>query len=168
MNLDRTYIAFRNFARKTQKEARANLTRKDISASGNLRKELKFYAVENPNSVQLVYERPIYADFQDLGVSGKEKKYKTRFTYRTKKPPASVFEKWAKQRKIKPRNKETGRFITFKSFGFAMSNHIYRKGISPKGFFITAYKRNVKGLPEPILDAFNLDVNKFLEETFLA
>lgn len=168
MNLDTTFIAFRNFARKTQREARANLSRKNINASGQLKRDLKFYAIENPNSVQLIYERPIYADFQDLGVSGTEKKYKTRFTYLTKKPPASVFEKWAKQKKIKPRNQDTGRFITFKSFGFAMSNAVFKRGIKPKGFFIKPYQRNVQGLPEPIMEAFSLDVDKFLQETFLA
>ena len=74
MDLTQTKIAFRKFANATQKQARANITRKDLKASGQLRKELKFYTKESANSVELIYERPLYADYQDKGVSGTQKK----------------------------------------------------------------------------------------------
>jgi len=168
MDLTQTKIAFRKFAKETQKQARANITRKDLKASGRLRNDLKFYTKESKNSIELIYERPLYADFQDRGVSGKEVKYQTPFKYTTKKPPAKVFEKWAKQKGIKPRSSKTGRFMTFKAFGFIVSRNIFRRGIKPKQFFIKPFERQTQNLPEPILDAFNMDIDKFLNETFNA
>jgi len=165
MDLTQTKIAFRKFANATQKQARANITRKDLKASGQLRNELKFYTKESENSIELIYERPLYADYQDKGVSGTQKKYQTEFKYTTKKPPAKVFEKWAKQKGIKPRSKKTGRFMTFKAFGFAVANKIYTQGIKPKRFFIAPFEKQTQNLPEPILDAFNLDIDKFLKDT---
>lgn len=166
LTLDRTFMAFRRFANTTQKQARANITRKNLKASGKLRSSLKFYVQRNKNSIQLIYERPEYADYQDRGVSGKEKKYQTPFKYTTKKPPAKVFEKWARQKGIKPRDQNTGRFISFKSFGFLVSRSIFKYGIKPKEFFSKPYRQQTQNLPEPILDAFNLDLDSFLKDTF--
>lgn len=133
-NLDLTDIAFRKFAKRVQQQTRSNITRKNLKASGKLRNEIKFYSKRNQNSIELIYERPNYADFQDEGVSGKEVKYNTQFSYKQKRPPVKVFEKWAKQKGIKPRDKK-GKFISFKSFGFIVSNAVFLRGHKPKEFF---------------------------------
>jgi hypothetical protein len=52
--------------------------------------------------------------------------------------PISVIEKWIGQRKLKGRNKTTGRFITNKSFAFAIQKSIIRFGIKPSNFIDVA------------------------------
>ena len=168
MDITQTKIAFRKFAKATQTQARANISKKDLKASGRLRNELKFYTKESANSIELIYERPLYADYQDKGVSGTQKKFDTQFKYTTKKPPAKVFEKWAKQKGIKPRNKKTGKFMSFKAFSFLVANKIFTQGIKPKKFFIAPFEKQTQNLPEPILNAFNLDIDKFLKDTLNA
>jgi hypothetical protein len=51
-----------------------------------------------------------------------------------KKVPISVIEKWIKERKLKGRNQKTGRYITDKSFAFAIQTNIYKFGIKPSNF----------------------------------
>lgn len=164
-DLDRTEIAFRKFANRVQQQTRSNISKKDLKASGTLRNDVKFYTKRNKNSIELIYERPKYADFQDQGVSGVKKKFNTPFSYTTKRPPSKVFAKWARQKNIKPRDKKTGRFISFKSFGFLVARKIYNFGIKPKLFFSKPFKQQTKTLPKPIEDAFASDVDKFLKLT---
>ena len=52
-------------------------------ATGNLSKSLTFKVKTSKNSIELIYTRPAYADYQDQGVSGTQKKYKTPFSYKT-------------------------------------------------------------------------------------
>lgn len=51
-----------------------------------------------------------------------------------KKVPVSVIEKWIKERKLKGRNQKNGRYITDKSFAFAIQTNIYKFGIRPSNF----------------------------------
>jgi hypothetical protein len=48
--------------------------------------------------------------------------------------PISVIEKWIKQRKLKGRNQKNGRYITDKSFAFAIQRNIMKFGIKPSNF----------------------------------
>jgi len=52
--------------------------------------------------------------------------------------PISVIEKWIKQRKLKGRNQKTGRYITDKSFAFAIQKNIMKFGIRPSNFLDVA------------------------------
>lgn len=164
-DLNRTEIAFRKFANRVQQQTRSNISKKNLKASGKLRNDVKFYTKRSKNSIELIYERPDYADFQDRGVSGKKQKYNTPFSYTNKRPPSRVFEKLARQKNIKPRNKNTGRFISFKAFGFLVARSVFRFGISPKQFFSKPFRQQTKTLPKPIEDAFASDVDRFLKLT---
>lgn len=170
-DLDRTEIAFRKFAQRVQQQTRSNISKKDLKASGTLRNDVKFYTKRNKNSIELIYERPKYADFQDQGVSGVQKKFNTPFSY---KPSSNLvgaeyhkgmFAKWARQKGIKPRNKKTGKFMSFKAFGFIVANKIKIQGIKPKLFFSKPFRKQTKTLPKPIEDAFASDVDRFLKIT---
>ncbi len=158
MELQNTEATFRRFAKQVQKKTRFRISRGKHRASGNLRKNTSFNVKVSKNSIELQYKRPAYSDYQDRGVSGTEVKHDTPFSYKSKRPPSKVFEKWAKQKGIKPRNKETGRFITFKSFGFLVARKIFTKGIEPKQFFTKSFKEEFQKLPNPLKEAFGKDV----------
>ena len=52
--------------------------------------------------------------------------------------PISVIEKWIKQRRLKGRNQKSGRYITDRSFAFAIQTNIKRFGIQPSNFLDVA------------------------------
>ena len=155
--------ALKTFGERVQKQARSNLTKGNKNASGELYKKTKYDLSVSPNSFSLSFELTDYWEFQDQGVSGTEKKYNTPFSYKSKKPPAKVFEAWAKQKGIKPRSKTSGRFIRSKSFGFAISNHIYKNGIKPTKFFSKPFENEFKKLPDELVEAFSLQLDDLLK-----
>jgi hypothetical protein len=154
----------RTFGKRVQQQARANLTRNKMNASGGLYDATKYDLQVGKNSFSLSFEMPEYWQYQDSGVSGTEKKYNTPFKYTNKKPPARVFESWAKQKGIKPRGKD-GRFTTFKSFGFAVANSVFKKGIKPTKFFTKPFENEFNKLPDDIVEAYALDIDNLLTFT---
>ena len=151
------------FGKRLVQASRSSLTQKKVKASGELYKSISYDLKVSPNSFEFSFGSGLdYSNFQDQGVSGTEKKFNTPFSYKSKKPPASAFINWAKQKGIKPRSKKTGRFTTFQSFGFAMSNHIFKKGIKPKQFITKPFERAFKDLPDEIIEAYGLELDRTL------
>ena len=164
LNPVRTKEVLNTFGKRVQQQARTNLTKGKHKASGHLYESTKYELSTGPKSFSLFFELEDYWEFQDKGVSGTETKYNTPFSYKTKKPPAKVFEKWAKQKGIKPRGKN-GQFTSFKSFGFAVANSIFKKGIKPTNFFSKPFENEFKKLPEDLVRAYALDVENFIDFT---
>ena len=151
------------FGKRLVQASRSNLTQQKINASGELYKSIGYDLKVSPNSFEFAFGSGLdYAEYQDRGVSGKKRKFKTPFSYKTKKPPADVFISWAKQKGIKPRNKATGKFTTLKSFGFAMSNHVFNQGIKPKQFITRPFENAFKSLPDDLVEAYGLTLDRTL------
>lgn len=162
MDLTQTEIVLRRFARNVEKRSKQRASQRGVKASGAMNKNLSFKTKVNPNSIQILYNRTKYTDFQDQGVSGVERKFDTPFSYKSKKPPANVFSKWAKAKGITPRNAQ-GQFMTFKSFGFAVANKIFKEGIKPKKFFTDSFVKEFNNLAEPIKKAYAKDAMDLLK-----
>jgi hypothetical protein len=47
-----------------------------------------------PNSIGIYFEMLPYGNFQDKGVSGTQRKFETPYSYKSKMPPPSAFDKW--------------------------------------------------------------------------
>jgi hypothetical protein len=156
--------ALDTFGKRVQQQARANLTRNKMNASKGLYESTKYDLTVSPNSFILSFDLENYWQFQDSGVSGTERKFNTPFSYKTKKPPAQIFEKWAKLKGIKPRNKQ-GKFTTYKSFGFAVATAIFKRGIKPTKFFTKPFENEFKKLPEEVVEAFALELDDLLTFT---
>lgn len=157
--------ALNKFGKDVVQQSRSRLSKSKSNSSKGLYDSLGYDLNVSKNSFSLSFEMEDYGKFVDQGVSGKDKKYNTPFSYGTKAPPPTVFKDWSKNRGIKPRDKKTGKFITDKSFGFIMSRHIFSKGIEPKKFFKTSFEQQFKKLPDDIVKAFNLDLDNFLDFT---
>lgn len=146
------------------KDARKNLQKKSASGklANTLDSELDIYRSGN---FRLGFQLGEYGEFVDKGVSGKKRKYKTPYAYKTKQPPSKVFEKWIKIRGIKGRDKKTGRFISTKSLSFLIARSIYNKGLKPSLFFTKAFNKHYKKLNKDLVESFGLDVEEFLKYT---
>jgi len=153
--------ALDTFGKRVQQQSRSNLTRLKKNVSGNLYKGTKYDLTVSANSFSLSFPMTPYWNFQDAGVSGTERKFNTPFSYKTKKPPAHIFESWAKRKGIKPRG-ANGQFTTYKSFGFAVANSVFKKGLKPTKFFTTPFENEFKKLPNEIVKAYALELDDLL------
>jgi len=153
--------ALDTFGKRVQQQSRSNLTRLKKNVSGDLYKGSKYDLTVSANSLSLSFPMTPYWNFQDAGVSGTERKFNTPFSYKTKKPPAHIFESWAKRKGIKPRG-ANGQFTTYKSFGFAVANSVFKKGLKPTKFFTTPFENEFNKLPNQIVKAYALELDDLL------
>jgi len=153
--------ALDTFGKRVQQQSRSNLTRLKKNVSGDLYKGTKYDLTVSANSFSLSFPMTPYWNFQDAGVSGTERKFNTPFSYKTKKPPAHIFESWAKRKGIKPRG-ANGQFTTYKSFGFAVANSVFKKGLKPTKFFTTPFENEFNKLPNEIVKAYALELDDLL------
>lgn len=145
-------------------EARKNLTRNKKNASKTLYRELDSTLNISRNSFELAFLMPEYGVYQDEGVNGKVIKWGSRFSYKDKMPPSTVFEDWIKRKGIKGRD-SNGRFITHKSLSYLISRSIYRNGIKPSLFFTRPFELAFRRLSDDVVEAFGLDIDDFLQYT---
>jgi hypothetical protein len=92
-------------------------------ASGRLYNSVKVQTAMEPNDVYVL--QVIMADYAQFVQSGR--------LSGKKGVPIEALEKWIKERKLKGRNKE-GRYITNRSFAFAIQKNIKKFGIRPSNF----------------------------------
>lgn len=143
------------------KESKAQLQKKQKSASGKLSRSINSDLKVNNNSFSLQFLMEEYGIYQDKGVSGVKKKYNTPFAYTTKQPPANKLDKWTIKRGIAPRNNK-GQFISRKGLNFIIARSIFEKGIKPSLFFTKPFEKAFKKLPNDIINLFALDVEEFI------
>lgn len=161
---DNVKILLDEFAKYVIEQARTNLTKGKKNASKNLYDSLEFDFNVTENSIGIDFNAEDYWEFVDKGVSGTEKKYNTPFKYTNKKPPVDAMIRFARTKRIKPRNRETGRFITNKQFGFALSNYIFKQGIKPSHFFSKPFEKRLPELVNSIGDAYGDDLDQFIRD----
>jgi hypothetical protein len=101
------------------KELVKELISSDKKASGDLIKSIHYKVIEGTNQFML--------HIIDNGTL----KYVDAGRKPGKMPPTSAILPWIKQRKIKPRDKKTGRFITDKAGAFLIARSIGENGIKP-------------------------------------
>lgn len=144
------------------KESQNNL-RKLGKDGGKLYDSIEGRVKANANSFEMEFSMEEYGIYQDKGVSGKYKKYKTDFKYTTKMPPSKAFDKWIVRKGLAPR--KNGKFASRKSLSFAIARSVYNNGIKPSLFFTKPFDKAYKKLPNDLVEAFGLDAIKLFNES---
>ena len=171
MDFKETEKALNAFAKKVIRDAKKNLNRRKISASGNLARSLNYDLNVFPNSFSLDINMEDYGKFIDKGVQGadpaKSKNRTSPYKYsgRFKMIPPSSLDKWVIKKGIKGVRDEKGKFIKRQSLKYALATSIYQKGIRASLFLTKPFEAAFKGLPDEIIKAYALDVEDFLEFT---
>ncbi len=160
---EQTEKALEAFLKYTVSQAKANLTRRKKNSTRALYDSLDYEYNVSKNSFSASITALDYGEFQDLGVSGKKKKYNTPYSYKDKMPPAKAFDKWIVRKGIAPRN-EQGQFQTRKGIAFAIARSVFINGIKPSRFLSDPFEKGFKRLPDEIIEAFGLDVETFLKQ----
>lgn len=159
MQLKETKQVLQEFGKYVVQQSRSILTRKKKNLSGVLYKSLEYDVMEYSDGIKLIFDMAYYGKFVDKGVSGKERKFNTPYSYKNKKPPMKNLMDWAKSRKFRFRD-EKGRYTkgTYRTIGFVLQNFIYREGIKPTLFFTKPYSEGFKKFDKQIVSAFLKDI----------
>ena len=170
--LDALKEELNRFGKYVVSQSRANLTRGDKNVNKDLWRSLDYDVEVHKNSFTLSIEMLEYGLFQDKGVKGKSSSSKApRSPYkfgsgRGKKGGLTKgIDKWVRARRFQFRDKDTGRFMSYKSTAFLITRSIYKKGIKPSLFFTKPFEKAFKNLNEDLLEAYKLDVEKFMSDT---
>jgi hypothetical protein len=145
-------------------QARANLTRLKKNSSKNLYDSLKGEVTYKKGDYTVNIEMDTYGLFVDKGVSGKEKKYNTPYSYKSKMPPPSALDQWIVRKGIAPRDAK-GRFITRKSLQFLIARGIYKNGIAPSLFLTKPFEAAMRRLPQDVVTAYGIDIEAWMSAT---
>ena len=144
-------------------EAKANLKKMGKDTSGKLSNSIKGDVKEMPNSIGVYFEMEPYGNFQDKEVSGTQRKFDTPYSYKSKMPPPSAFDKWIVKKGIAPRS-ASGKFQSRKGLQFAIARTIFKQGIKPSLFFTRPFEAAYKTLPDALIDKYGLDAEQLLNE----
>ena len=153
------------FAKYVIQQSRSNLSKQNKNVDKKLYNSLDNEIEVGANSFRMAFLMEDYGTYQDKGVSGTKKKYNTPFSYKSKKPPLKPITEWVTKRRFQFRNKETGKFMSYKSTAFLVRNGIFKNGIKPSLFFTKPFEKAFERLPDELVEAYGLDVEQFLEYT---
>ena len=163
MELQETQKILNSFAKYVIQQSRSNLTKTNKNVSKKLYNSLDYKILSDSSGFILQFLMEEYGPYQDQGVSGTKKKYKTPFKYTTKRPPSSAFDKWTVRKGIAPRE-EGGRFTKRKGLNFIIAKSIFEQGIRPSLFFTKPFEKRFKTLPPELIAAFVNDAEKTIED----
>jgi hypothetical protein len=76
-------------------------------------------------------------------------------------PPPKAFDKWIVRKGIAPRDK--GKFKSRKGLQFAIARSIYKKGIKPSMFFTKPFTAAFKRLPDDLVEAYSIGLEKQIQ-----
>lgn len=164
------------FGKRVVIQSKAELKKKGKNASKSLSNSLDYDLKVSKNSFQLSFNMEDYGKFIDRGVKGvggtkadgtkwkKKRVTNNDYKYKNKRPPAKAFSAWTVKRGIAPRN-DKGQFTTRKGLQFAIANSVYHTGLETTNFFTKPFEKAFALLPDDILEAYGLEVDKLLKLT---
>jgi hypothetical protein len=163
-----------SFGKQVVNRSKANLGRKK-GGSTKLATSIKFEVDSTSDGFVVKFYMANYGAFLDKGVSGNKKKqsYKnyenqmesSPYSYTTKQPPPDILSKWIKKKKIKGRDKKTGRFISNLSLAFIIGRAIKRDGIKSLSFFQKPLGLGMKQFGKDLLGAITTDITDSISMT---
>lgn len=147
------------FAKYVIQQSRSNLTKGKKNTSKELYNSLGFKVSKSGETTSLAFEMADYGKYQDKGVSGTENKYNTPYKYTSKMPPTKAFDKWVVRKGIAPRG-SGGQFAKREGLKFAIAKTIFKKGIRPSMFFTKPFEAAFKRLPDELVEAYSIGLEK--------
>ena len=154
-----------SFAKYVIQQSRSNLTKGGKNVDKKLYNSLDKQIEVGANSFRLAFLMEDYGTYQDKGVSGTQRKYDTPFSYKSKRPPLKPILDWVTKRRFQFKNRENGKFMSYKSTAYLITGGILKNGIKPSLFFTKPFEKAFERLPNELVEAYGLDVEQFLEYT---
>ena len=172
MDAVKTQSTLDSFIKYVVQQSKSNLSKKDKNVSKHLYNSIGGKAKAGKNSIEAYFEMESYGMFQDKGVKGKFSSAKApnspfKFGSGTgiKGGLTSGIENWVTRRRLQFKDRQTGKFMTYKQTAFMITKSIYAKGMKPTEFFSRPFELAFKKLPDDLIEAYGLDVETFLKYT---
>jgi hypothetical protein len=160
------------FIRDVVKQSRTNLTKKDKNVSKKLYNSINGQAKVTPKSLEAYFEMEQYGQFQDLGVKGKSSSIKEpnspfKFGSGTgqKGGLTKGIENWVTARRFQFKDRQSGKFLSYKQTAFLITRSVYQKGIKATNFFTRPFELAFNKLPDELVEAYGLDIELFIKQT---
>ena len=165
--------AFYSFGDNLIKKSKANLEKLGKNASKKLSNSLRYDLTISKNSYAFTFEMEDYGDYVDKGVKGvggtkadgtkwnKRIVTTNNYSYKNKKPPTSVFDKWIVRKGLAGRNSK-GQFTSREGLKFAISTSVYHRGLATTKFYSKPFEEEFKKLPQELIEAYALTVENIL------
>jgi len=157
------------FAKYVIQQSRSNLSKSDKNVSKELYNSLGYNVEVTAKGAELGFSMEQYGEFQDKGVRGKSSSAKApnspfRFGSGTGKKGGltNSIDKWVRRRGIQFKDRKSGRFLSYQSTAFLISRSIYQKGIKPSLFFTKPFVAAFKRLPDELVEAYSIGLEKDL------
>ena len=164
MQLKEVKEELNKFGKFVVQQARTRLTKSKKNVSKKLYNSLSYTINESDTSTSIIFEMEDYGKFQDEGVSGTKKKYKTPYSYKSKMPPSKAFSQWVVRKGLKGVRDDKGRFIKRKSMQYLIARSIFKHGIKPTMFFTKPFNQAFEKLPPELQEKFGIDIENIIFE----
>lgn len=158
------------FKKYVIQQSKSNLTKQDKNVSKALYNSLGGDVKVMPRSFELSFQMEEYGQYLDKGVKGfmsSAKAPNSPFKFGTstgkKGGLTQGIEKWVVKRRFQFKDRETGKFLSYKQTASLITRSIYLKGIKPTEFFSKPFENAFKRLPDDIVVAYGLDLETFLK-----
>jgi hypothetical protein len=172
MDAVKTQSTLDSFIKYVVQQSKSNLSKKDKNVSKQLYNSIDGKFKANKNSIEGYFQMEKYGEFQDKGVKGKFSSAKApnspfKFGSGTGKKGGLTngIENWVTRRRLQFKDRQTGKFLTYKQTAFMITKSIYAKGMKPTEFFTRPFELAFKKLPDDLIEAYGLDVETFLKYT---
>lgn len=160
------------FKKYVIQQSKSNLSKQGRNVTSKLYNSIKGEAKVMPNSFSLEFTMEEHGSYLDQGVKGKNSSSKapdSPFKFGSGKGKkgglTNGIEKWVKARRFQFRDKETGKFLSYKSTAFLITRSIYSKGTKPSLFFTKPFEKAFDKLPESLVVKYGLDCSKLFNQT---
>lgn len=170
MELNETQAVIKRFRDYVVQQSRSNLTKGGKNVSKRLYNSIKGEILEDNNYTLLGFTMDDYGAYQDKGVKGKftsnkapDSPYKFGSGTGKKGGLTNGIEKWVIQKGIQFRDKQSGRFLTYKSTAFIITRSIFATGLKPSLFFTKPFEAGYKKyIDVDLLKAFSKDLDTLI------
>jgi hypothetical protein len=166
MDLKQTQAVILKFRNYVIQQSRSNLTKQRKNDTKALYNSIKGEIVTDNDYTLVGFTMDEHGLYQDKGVRGKSSSAKApNSPYRfgsgrgAKGGLTRSIDKWVVRKRIQFRDRETGRFLSYKSTAFLITRSIFHKGLKPSLFFTKPFEAGYKKyIDVNLLKAFGQDV----------
>ena len=161
------------FGKYVVKQSKANLTSKKKKDTGELYKSIDYdlFVSKTEASFSLSFKMADYGDFIDKGVNGvasstkaPNSPYKFGTGSGAKGGLTNGIDQWVSRKRIQFKDRQSGKFMSYKQTAFLIRRSIWFKGIETTNFFSKPLEDAFKRLPDALVEAFGLEVDNILSK----
>jgi hypothetical protein len=157
------------FAKYVIQQSRSNLTKGKKNTSKELYNSIGYDIESSKDSTSMAFKMADYGKFQDLGVKGKDSSAKapnSPYKFGTgsgkKGGLTKGIDKWVRRRGIQFRDKK-GRFLSYEQTGYIITRSVYKTGMKASMFFTKPFERAFKRLPNDLVKAYSIGIEKQIQ-----